>query len=64
MKMNINNATSVQQVLNTYYANSGQLVSLVESSIFFLPNTNVLTRAEIREALKNNSSLHIDIGYV
>jgi hypothetical protein len=52
MKMNINNATSVQQVLNTYYANSGQLVSLVESSIFFLPNTNVLTRAEIREALK------------
>ncbi|XP_071676904.1 uncharacterized protein [Lolium perenne] len=46
-----NNATSLQQVLDTYCANSGQLVSLAKSSIFFSPNTNVLTRAEICEAL-------------
>jgi hypothetical protein len=48
------NATSLQQVLDTYCANSGQLVSLVKSIIFFSPNTNALLRAEICEAL------HID----
>jgi hypothetical protein len=37
MKADMNNATSSQQVLDTYYANLGQLVSLAKSSIFFLP---------------------------
>jgi hypothetical protein len=35
MKADLNNATSLQQVLDTYCANSGQLVSLAKSSIFF-----------------------------
>jgi hypothetical protein len=51
MKADTNNATSLQQVLDTYCANSGQLVSLAKSSIFFSPNTNVLIKAEICEAL-------------
>jgi hypothetical protein len=55
MKADMNNATSLQQVLDTYCVNSGQLVSLAKSStIFFSPNTNALLRAEIYEAL------HID----
>jgi hypothetical protein len=54
MKAETNNATSLQRVLDTYCANSGQLVSLAKSSIFFSPNTNVLLRAEVCEAL------HID----
>jgi hypothetical protein len=54
MKADMNNATSLQRVLDTYYANSGQLVSLSKSSVFFSPNTNSLMRAEICEAL------HID----
>jgi hypothetical protein len=54
MKADMNNATSLQQVLDTYCANSGQLVSLQKSIIFFSPNTNVVLRAEICEAL------HID----
>jgi hypothetical protein len=54
MKADMTNATSLQQVLDTYYANSGQLVSLAKSSIYFSPNTNVLVRAEICE------TLHID----
>jgi hypothetical protein len=33
MKTDMNNATSLQQVLDTYCANSGQLVSLAKSSI-------------------------------
>jgi hypothetical protein len=51
MKADMNNATSLQQVLDTYCANSGQMVSLAKSSIFFSPNTNVLVRAEICETL-------------
>jgi hypothetical protein len=47
MKADMNNATSLQRVLDTYCANSGQLVSLPKSSVFFSPNTNVLMRAEI-----------------
>jgi hypothetical protein len=54
MKADINNATSLQRVLDTYYANSRQLMSLSKSSIFFSPNTDVLMRGEICEAL------HID----
>nr|XP_051221482.1 uncharacterized protein LOC127339703 [Lolium perenne] len=54
MKADTDNATSLQQVLDTYCANSGQLVSLAKSSIYFSPNTNVLMRAEICQIL------HID----
>jgi hypothetical protein len=54
MKADMNNATSLQRVLDTYCANSGQLVSLAKSSIYFSPNTNALLRAEIC------STLHID----
>jgi hypothetical protein len=54
MKADMNNATSLQRVLDMYCANSGQLVSLSKSSIFFSPNTNVLLRSEICE------TLHID----
>jgi hypothetical protein len=54
MKADMNNATSLQRVLDTYCANSGQLVSLAKSSIFFSPNTNALLRDEICDAL------HID----
>jgi hypothetical protein len=35
MKADMTNATSLQQVLDTYCANLGQLVSLAKSSIFF-----------------------------
>jgi hypothetical protein len=48
------NATSLQQVIDTYCVNSGQMVSLSKSSIFFSPNANVMIRAELCEAL------HID----
>jgi hypothetical protein len=48
------NATSLQHVLDTYCANSGQLVSLAKSSILFPPNTQAFTRVEICE------TLHID----
>jgi hypothetical protein len=54
MGANMTNATSLQRVLDTYRANSGQMVSLAKSSIFFSPNTNALTRAEICD------TLHID----
>jgi hypothetical protein len=54
MKADMSNATSLQLVLDTYCANSGQLVSLSKPSILFSPNTNSLLRAEICEAL------HID----
>jgi hypothetical protein len=42
MKADMTNATSLQNVLDTYCANSGQMVSLAKSSIFFSPNTNAL----------------------
>jgi hypothetical protein len=54
IKVDTNNATSLQRVLDTYCANSRQMVSLAKSSIFFSPNANALTRAKICEAL------HID----
>jgi hypothetical protein len=50
----MNNATSLQRVLDTYCANSGQLVCLAKSSIFFSPNSNALLRAKICD------TLHID----
>jgi hypothetical protein len=57
MKADTNNATSLQQVLDTYCANSGQLVSLGKSSIFFSPNTNALLRAEIIDTFLIEASM-------
>jgi hypothetical protein len=54
MKADMTNATSLQHVLDTYCANSGQLVSLAKSSIYFSPNTHVIMRDEICDIL------HID----
>jgi hypothetical protein len=54
MRADMINATSLQQDLDTYRANSRQLVSFSKLTIFFSPNTNVMLRAEICEAL------HID----
>jgi hypothetical protein len=51
---NTTNATSLQQVLNTYCTNSREMVSLAKSCIFFSSNTNALTRVEICD------TLHID----
>ena len=45
------NATSLQHVLDTYCQSSGQMVSLSKSSIFFSPNTPVVTRTEVCEIL-------------
>jgi hypothetical protein len=54
MKADMTNTTSLQDVLDTYCANSGQLPSLGKSSVYFSPNTNALLKAEICDAL------HID----
>ena len=54
MNTDVLNAASLQQVLDTYCHNSGQLVSLAKSSIFFSPNTNVVSIVEICQ------QLHID----
>jgi hypothetical protein len=51
MRADMTNATSLQKVLDTYCANSGQLVSLAKSSIFFSPNTHAILRSEICEVL-------------
>jgi hypothetical protein len=55
LKADLNNATSLQQVLETYCANSGQLVSVAKSSIFFSPNTNVDEKVEICNILNINT---------
>jgi hypothetical protein len=62
VKADMNNATSLQRVLDTYCANSnsGQMVSLAKSSIFFSPNTNVILRAEICEALHIDTEALLD----
>jgi hypothetical protein len=54
IKADMDKATSLQWVLDVYCQNSGQMVSVAKSSIFFSPNTNVLVRADICEVL------HID----
>jgi hypothetical protein len=55
MKADMTNETSLQQVLDSYCANSGQLVSVAKSSVFFSPNTHVILRSEICEALHINT---------
>ena len=47
VKADMTNATLLRQVLDQYCANSGQLVSEAKCSIYFSPNINVDTKAEI-----------------
>ena len=54
MKADTLNAASLQHVLETYCQSSGKMVSFAKSSVFFSPNTSVVTRAEICQ------ELHID----
>jgi hypothetical protein len=41
LKVDLNNAISLKQVLDTDCENSGQLVSVSKSSIFFSPNVGI-----------------------
>ena len=54
MKADTPNAASLQHVFDTYCQSSGKMVSVAKSSIFFSPNTPVISRAEICQLL------HID----
>ena len=47
MKADMNNATSLRQVLDEYCASSGQLVSEEKSIIFFSPNVDVEIKAQM-----------------
>ena len=51
MGADVLDTTSLQHVLDTYCQSSGQMVSLSKSSIFFSPNTPVVTRTEVCEIL-------------
>jgi hypothetical protein len=46
LKADLTNAISLQQVLEFYCANSGQLISVAKSSVFFSPNTHVDARVK------------------
>ena len=54
MRANAMNAEALRAVLNSYYAASGQMVSVEKSSIFFSPNTSADSKTEICQ------ELHID----
>jgi hypothetical protein len=47
MKANEDNVRCLHDILDSYYASSGQMVSVGKSSIYFSPNTHVDVRAEI-----------------
>jgi hypothetical protein len=51
LKSDLNNAISLQQVLDSYCANSGQLISVAKSSVFFSPNTHVDARIQVCNTL-------------
>jgi hypothetical protein len=51
LKAYLNNAISLQQVLESYCANSGQLVSVAKLSVFFSPNTHVDARIQVCNTL-------------
>jgi hypothetical protein len=55
LKAELNNAISLQQVLDSYCANSGQLISVAKSSISFSPNTPVEVKVEICNTLNINT---------
>ena len=54
MSADVLNAASLEHVLDSYCQSSGQMASLSKSSIFFSPNTPVVSRTEICQLL------HID----
>jgi hypothetical protein len=47
MRADMINATSLRQVLEEYCANSGQMISESKCSIYFSPNVEVNSRADI-----------------
>ena len=47
MKADMNNATSLKQVLDQYCASSGQVVSEAKCGTYFSPNVSVETKADI-----------------
>ena len=51
MQADNNNAEVLKNLLARYCANSGQKISDAKSSIFFSPNTDVDTKAEICETM-------------
>jgi hypothetical protein len=51
LKADLNNAISLQQVLDNYCANSGQLISVDKYSVFFSPNTHVDVKVQICNTL-------------
>jgi hypothetical protein len=51
----LNNATLLQQVLDDYCANSGQMISVAKSSIFFGPNAHVDVKVDICNTLNINT---------
>jgi hypothetical protein len=55
MKANAANATTLRNVLNTYCASSGQLVSDPKSSIYFSPNTDAEDKGAVRSILNIHS---------
>jgi hypothetical protein len=55
LKADMNNNILLQQVLDMYSANLGQLVSVAKSSIFFSPNTHVEPRVDICNTLNINT---------
>jgi hypothetical protein len=55
LKADLNNAISLQQVLDSYCASSEQLVSVGKSSIFFSPNTDVNLKVDICNTLHINT---------
>jgi hypothetical protein len=54
LKADTINAISLKQVLDSYCANSGQMVSVAKSSIYFSPNTDVNVKVDMCDIL------HID----
>jgi hypothetical protein len=60
LKADLNNAISLKQVLDTYCANSGQLVSVAKSNIFFSPNTPVEVKVEMCNTLDINTEALYD----
>jgi hypothetical protein len=60
LKAYLNNAISLQQVLDSYCASLGQLVSVGKSSIFFSPNTDVNVKVDICNTLNINTEVILD----
>jgi hypothetical protein len=55
LKANLDNAISLQQVLDSYCVNSGQSISVEKSSIFFSPNTHVDMKLQICNTFNINT---------